>query len=607
MKIKSIQFEDHPILANLYLDFTNENGEAQDTIILAGENGCGKSTILNTIYDFSTFKHDASLNSEKRIFTVVFNDNELSILKSHESIGKLIKTDMIPLEFIFSFKFPWTSWTNIVTTCKLTNGDNINIASQHFHYATIRPLFGAIFSDVEINFNHDTIKNTTSIELDEKILTSKKTSNKLATEITQMLIDIQSSDANDYFQYAQENIGSKIDGKHLELRTSRFKNAFSYMFKSKKYKGVKNINGTKSIIFEDNGVEIPINNLSSGEKQIIFRGSFLLKDQKTNIGSFVLIDEPEISLHPKWQLKIIDYYKRLFLDSNSNQNSQIFFVTHSPFIIHNNNRYNDKVIILKKEDNVISTPENQEFFKWSPSELINQAFNVDIYKENQKALIITEGKTDWKHIKNAFTKLKDEFYQDLEFEFLEYEDDKLINGDSGLQKICEHVSKIPKEQPVICIFDRDITNTVRDMHDDTVGYKIWNNNTYSFCIPIPAFRNSHKYVTIESYYQDNEIKTIDNNGRRLFLTSEFKEKSGKHKEDSNLNFTTIGYLKNNTDELNAKIIDSHVYDENDNNTALSKSDFSNNILNGIESFSEFNLEEFKSIFEIIKQILNKQG
>ena len=92
-----------------------------------------------------------------------------------------------------------------------------------------------------------------------------------------------------------------------------------------------------------------LDDLSSGEKQIVYRGSFLLQDIHALNGAFVFIDEPEISLHPNWQMKIMDYYKRIFTDKNGNQTSQIFAVTHSPFVIHNENRRNDKVIVLDRD------------------------------------------------------------------------------------------------------------------------------------------------------------------------------------------------------------------------------------------------------------------
>ena len=46
MKIRSIELINHKILGNLKLDFTDENNKVVDTIIFAGENGCGKLRFL---------------------------------------------------------------------------------------------------------------------------------------------------------------------------------------------------------------------------------------------------------------------------------------------------------------------------------------------------------------------------------------------------------------------------------------------------------------------------------------------------------------------------------------------------------------------------------
>ena len=52
-KIRKVEFKNHKVLGNLTLDFCDTNGKAVDTVILAGENGCGKSTILNELYRIS--------------------------------------------------------------------------------------------------------------------------------------------------------------------------------------------------------------------------------------------------------------------------------------------------------------------------------------------------------------------------------------------------------------------------------------------------------------------------------------------------------------------------------------------------------------------------
>lgn len=37
-----------------------------------------------------------------------------------------------------------------------------------------------------------------------------------------------------------------------------------------------------------------------------------------------MVDEPELSMHPKWQKNILRYYKNLFTDNNGVQIAQLF-------------------------------------------------------------------------------------------------------------------------------------------------------------------------------------------------------------------------------------------------------------------------------------------
>ena len=49
-KIRKIVFHEHPVLKNLSLNFCDSEGKCIDTIIFAGENGTGKSTIFLILY-----------------------------------------------------------------------------------------------------------------------------------------------------------------------------------------------------------------------------------------------------------------------------------------------------------------------------------------------------------------------------------------------------------------------------------------------------------------------------------------------------------------------------------------------------------------------------
>lgn len=73
------------------------------------------------------------------------------------------------------------------------------------------------------------------------------------------------------------------------------------------------------------GRQIALEELSSGEKQLlIILGEALLREESTVV---YIADEPELSLHVKWQEKLTDAIAKL------NPNTQIIFATHSPDIV----------------------------------------------------------------------------------------------------------------------------------------------------------------------------------------------------------------------------------------------------------------------------------
>jgi ABC-type lipoprotein export system ATPase subunit len=93
------------------------------------------------------------------------------------------------------------------------------------------------------------------------------------------------------------------------------------------------------ILVSKGGAPIPIQQLSSGEKQLIIllTETLLQKESKT----IFIADEPELSLHIEWQRKIIPSIRKL------NPNAQIIVATHSPEIVGKwkNNAINMESII----------------------------------------------------------------------------------------------------------------------------------------------------------------------------------------------------------------------------------------------------------------------
>ena len=93
------------------------------------------------------------------------------------------------------------------------------------------------------------------------------------------------------------------------------------------------INGVLKVYKER---EVPVEKLSSGEKQLIilFAESLLQREQP-----FVFIaDEPELSLHVSWQREILPAIRLL------NPNSQLIVATHSPEVA---GKYSDKLVDME--------------------------------------------------------------------------------------------------------------------------------------------------------------------------------------------------------------------------------------------------------------------
>jgi len=233
------------------------------------------------------------------------------------------------------------------------------------------------------------------------------------------------------------------------------------------------------------------------------------------------------------------------------------------------------------------------------SELIDRYERAEEKEEDTtKPLIFTEGKTDWKHLKKALERFKQNgLYANLDIKFEEYEYDM---GDANLDRMVESYRKTQQAKKYIFMFDRD-----NDKYIKKYGKEVFNNhgnNVYSFCIP--KISSKLDKICIEFYYNKDDLKTEDENGRRLFLGDEFFVNANGNSKCKK--FQTR--LQNKAGKA-LEIIDSGVYKRDDlemkNSIALSKNDFAENILNDIEGFNNFNIENFKLIFDVIDKIVHK--
>ncbi|MCF8308672.1 MAG: ATP-binding protein [Bacteroidales bacterium] len=551
MKICSLEIQNNPILGNLYLDFSNEYDEPANSIILAGENGCGKSLILNILYEFSNYSPDTNRknkgNREKRIFEVTISKKEIDILKNNPSTYSYFQKDIKNQELKIEYDYSKENWNQI--NVSFTNNENelVSVKPAALYKESNAQIFRSFFSDIGIDYTPRQIQNVTSNDTDQNTGQSERTSAGLATNIAQLLVDIEALDASDYKNWSEKNIAQIKRGidvaPHLNRRINRFKNAFSYMFENKQLYAFRNENNSKKIYFKEGDYEMPIENLSSGEKQIVFRGGFLLKDQNSLNEEFILIDEPEISLHPTWQLKILQFYKNLFTDIHNNQKSQLFIATHSPFIVHNIEAKDTVIILEKNDDGTIKQKSKNQFFDWKPEVGIKKAFNIDLIFNTTKPIIVTEGKTDKYILKTAWEKLFGD--KELPFEIVpsginEDENKRKGNADQ-LQRTLDLISNLDRiGKPIIGLFDNDSEGNIKfkgldkNIFEEYSHYKFIrkhkSKSIYGVLLPVPSHRSkfvthndiNQRYLEIEHYFDDKVIEEAGLKGQPILDTEVYK-------------------------------------------------------------------------------------
>jgi HEAT repeat protein len=180
-------------------------------------------------------------------------------------------------------------------------------------------------------------------------------------------------------------------------------------------------------------------------------------------------------------------------------------------------------------------------------------------------LILTEGKTDWKHLEFALNKLQAQGkFSSLKIEFSKAEEHM---GYAQMLQHCQALSKSPQNRLHICIFDRDeekVNSEFKIKNNSDKAFVYYGNNV--FITRIPQIIDTEDKISIENYYSNHDLERTDSQGRRL-PRSGFKVINNKQQED------------------------------------LSKNDFADNIRKEIHEFKNVDVSNFAKIFELIETII----
>ena len=283
-----------------------------------------------------------------------------------------------------------------------------------------------------------------------------------------------------------------------------------------------------------------------------------------------------------------NHYKRLNIKSQPTNflnviEGKIEFIRH---IRDNNRREIFYKNVLKLTNNSGKTTTKDYLV-----ERLQSDFERLLLQNASEIAILTEGKTDIIHIKEAWKRFSSKAkYSDMNL-LLDKRHSK--EGDGALKNFF-YKENIKSNQPIICVFDKD-TIWAKSMFKEGNFVKR-KGSIYAIALPKPEHWPGEKYA-IESYYDENVIKTIDQAGRRLYYSNEFNQ-SKSHKIDGAI------YTTNDMPE-ELSIFHTNVYKKIDGKSlsiAMSKKNFAFNVIKKNIGKHRNRFTSFEMLFDLIHDV-----
>lgn len=436
-------------LDDLKLDFSDKAG----ITVLIGNNGSGKSNILEAISSIFAGLYNRSFNPNFDYHLKYFIDNQkIEVVFYHLSADYLfkvngiedsIKRQFLPRRVIACYSGEesrlWESYfepfyKNYIAAIKgaaipdqpliFINKYYWDIALLTFHFSdftVLTELRDFCKQDIGIN-----LVNKISFEFDTGKLKSWK-----PNPVTNFVSILNPN--ND------ESITISLEGMKSRLGyITNERDFFSYLSAAYMPKDDKLI--TK-IDFNFNN-NLTTDCLSEGEKKLILVK--LILDVVGDENSLILMDEPDAHIHISRKQNL----QQLLSSYTSREN---ILTTHSPTLTHC--FAPDHIIMLDRNNN-----NDAEVIARDKQEIVHQLTNgiwsyqeQNIFLNSNKDILLVEGKYDKIYISEALKRLKPKFkkYQELDFEYFP------MGGADGLENFVDKFT--PKNgQKIIAVLDRDI-------------------------------------------------------------------------------------------------------------------------------------------------------
>lgn len=640
----------------------NDKGNPKP-ILIVGENGSGKTTLISNIvdaiyemarliYNNAVEKSEEGYQYYKAITPVEINIGQEYML-SYIEFSKENSEDIL-CQYIFkSGNLSYDEFSK-QTNIHLTNNNswkesfkNISATKETLQNEFDNNIFcyfgpdryekpqwmGEKYYNNLDEYSHPTVKARFNGELETPIAIKNVT-----TEILQWLLDVIVDSRTDIVEEKGELKVAHVtiqDLLQLGIARNNVEKVMSEILGKEVYFGLnfRSARGSRFNIFEKQSQRVllpTLDALSTGQSALFNMFTTIIRYADINninksikldeIQGIVVIDEIELHLHSKLQREVLPKLIKLF------PKVQFIITTHSPlFLLGMDEQFGKEEYVIYQMPTAdrISAESFSEFqrsyiYMTNTEKYRNEIKNA-INSNSEKTLIVTEGATDWRHLKAALKNLSelenDPYeYQLLDVEFLQYNPKNSKKNDllkldmscTHLVTMCEEFAKVKQVRKIIFIADADDKNTCKQLSQNGSKFKTWGNNVYSAVLPIPKHRKETPEICIEHYYTDKDLQTpivINGIERRIYMGGEF----------DNLGLSLDKKLmcidRNSCGQGKIRIIDGQsdkrvfrIEDESKENLALPKMDFAEAIYNLKEEMKNIDFTEFHLIFDIIKEI-----
>lgn len=357
--IKSIKIVDKSKeILNVFFcnDTIKEYYSKNYTTLILGENGVGKSFLLKSIIDIFLFLENAKSLKRKPKYQYESFSIEYRIENDDYYICRENGTKIVARKNGLDINYKEVQLPNKVLALSFMVNDKFQFSKDDendmYVYHGVRSSTNSTYtSSISRNITFDLIK------------VIEKNYHKEIAEIFSVLhfdpiIEFE-------YKYEDDNKNKKVYVKKVDF------NSFD-----KVEFGHYNKWFCPTVYFRKNNKRITFDSCSSGEKHLLFAYMGILSRIRDN--SLILIDEPEISLHPEWQIKYISNLNKLF---GKYKNCHFILASHSHYFVSELQGESSAIVVLKNDfDAMNSSPKSElipyDTYAWSAENIIYNVFGI---------------------------------------------------------------------------------------------------------------------------------------------------------------------------------------------------------------------------------------